>query len=95
MSQGGETFVYYFSSDKWVRSEASKKNNFAVQMNTNDLVPGDNVNELENLVVSSTREIQGIGGNIVDDTMGVKVEFFLILCGIYWVMGQMKKNMKE
>ena len=48
----GKTFVYDFSSDKWVRSEASKRNNFAVQMNTNDFVSGDNVNELGKLVVS-------------------------------------------
>ena len=43
-------------------------------MDTNDLVSGDNMNEMENLVVKSTSELQGIGGDIVDDVMGVDVE---------------------
>ena len=38
----GKIFVYDFKSDKWVRYEASKENNVALQMNTNDLVSGDN-----------------------------------------------------
>ena len=57
MAQGGKTFVYDFASDKWVRSEASKENNVAVQMNTNDLVSVNNVNEVDKLVVKSTSEL--------------------------------------
>ena len=57
MAQGGKTFVYGFASDKWVRSEASKENNVAVQMNTNDLVSVNNVNEVDKLVVKSTSEL--------------------------------------
>ena len=43
-------------------------------MDTNDLVSGDNVNELYKLVVKSTSELQIIGGNIVNDAMGVEAE---------------------
>ena len=50
-------------------------------MNTNDLVSGDNMNEMENLVVKSTSELQGIGGDIVDDVMGVEVE---VVSEIMW-----------
>ena len=57
MAQGGKTFVYDFASDKWVRSEASKENNVAVQMNTNDLVSVNNVNEVDKLTVKSTSEL--------------------------------------
>ena len=70
----GKGFVYDFASDKWVRSEASKENNVAVQINTDDLVSGDDVNGLDKLVVKSTSELRGIGGDIVDDAMGVEVE---------------------
>ena len=69
----GEMF-FFFASDKWVRSEASKGNNVDVQMNTNYLVSGDNVNELDKLAVKSTSELRGIGGDIVDNVMGVQVE---------------------
>ena len=57
-----------------MRSEASKGNNVSVQMNTNDLVSGDNANELDDLVVKSTSELRGIGGDIVDDVIGVEVD---------------------
>ena len=43
-------------------------------MNTSDLVSGDNVNELDKLLVKSTSEIQGIGDDIVDNAMGVEAE---------------------
>ena len=43
-------------------------------MNTHDLVSGDNVNELEKLVVKSTSGLRGIGGDIVFDAMGVEVD---------------------
>ena len=46
----------------------------SVQMNTNDLMPGDNLSELNKLVVNFTSELRGIGGDIVDDVMGVDVE---------------------
>ena len=74
MDQVGKTFVCDFAIDKWVRSESYKENDVAVQMNTNDLVSGENVNELDNLVVNSTSELQGIGVDIVDNAMGVEVE---------------------
>ena len=92
MDQGGKTFVYGFASDKWVRSEASKENNVAVQMNTKDLVSGDNVNELDKLVVKSTSKLQGIGGDIMDNAMSVEVE---VVYEIMWdVLGDRKMNMK-
>ena len=72
----GNFFVYCFASDKWVRSEASKRNNVDVQMNTNYLVSGDNVNELDKLAFNSTSELRGIGGDIVYNVMGVEVEVF-------------------
>ena len=74
MDQVGKTFVCDFAIDKWVRSESYKENDVAVQINTNDLVSGENVNELDNLVVNSTSELQGIGVDIVDNAMGVEVE---------------------
>ena len=49
--------------------EHPKENNVAVQMNTNDLVSGDNVNELDELVVKSTSELRGIGAEIVDNAI--------------------------
>ena len=68
---GSRGNVFFFASDKWVRSEASKGNNVDVQMNTNYLVSGDNVNELDKLAVKSTSELRGIGGDIVNNVMGV------------------------
>ena len=47
-----------------------------MQMNTNYLVSGDNVNELDKLAFNSTSELRGIGGDIVDNVMGVEVEVF-------------------
>ena len=70
----GETFVYDFGSEKWVQCEDSEENIVAVQMNTNDLVSGENVNEMDKIVVRSTSEIRGIGGDIVEDDMVVEVE---------------------
>ena len=43
-------------------------------MNTNALVSGDNTNELDKLVVKLTSELRGIGGDIVDDVIGVEVD---------------------
>ena len=44
-------------------------------MNTNDLVSGENVNGLEKLVVKYTSELWGIGGDMVENSMGVEVDF--------------------
>ena len=57
-----------------MQCEDSEENIVAVQMNTNDLVSGENVNELDKIVVRSTSEIRGIGGDIVEDDMVVEVE---------------------
>ena len=88
MSQGVKMFVYDFTSDKQMRSEFSKENNLSVQMNTNDFVSSENVNNLDKLVVKSASELRGIGSDIVDDAMGVKVE---VVSEIIWgVLGDGK-----
>ena len=51
------------------------------------------MNELEKLLVKSTTELQGIGGDIVYNAMGVEVE--VVSCRIYWVMGQMNMKMRK
>ena len=50
-------------------------------MNTNDLVSGDNVNELDELVVKSTSELRGIGAEIVDNAICVEAE---VVSDIMW-----------